>query len=307
MSTDHDRTHGGHGTPHSGPGDITAATPLAGAEPLGVDWIHGSISAKHNTDPDIQVHWYDEKTVILRQNKAVDYEAPFMFLFFGAARAVLIDTGATESPELFPLRTTIDGLISEWLGRHPTQGYPLAVLHSHSHDDHTAGDGQFVGRPRTTVVPATRHQVYDYLGLTDDLDRPARLDLGGRVLDCIASPGHDAAAVTFYDASTGLLLTGDTVYPGRLYVRDWPAFVATIDRLLSFAESHPVSHVLGCHIEMTTTPGVDYPIRTVHQPHEPPLEMTVEHLRDIRRAVEEVGDQPGRYVYRDFIIHHLDS
>jgi hydroxyacylglutathione hydrolase len=126
------------------------------------------------------------------------------------------------------------------------------------------------------------------------------------VLDCIASPGHDEAAITFYDGSTGLLLTGDTIYPGRLYVRDWPAFVATIDRLLSFAETHAVSHVLGCHIEMTTTPGVDYPIRTVYQPQEPPLEMTVDHLRDLRRAVDEVGDQPGRYVYSDFIIHHLE-
>jgi hypothetical protein len=51
-----------------------------------------------------------------------------------------------------------------------------------------------------------------------------------------------------------------------LNVRDWPAFVATIDRLIAFADTHPVSHVLGCHIEMTTTPGVDYPIRTVYHP-----------------------------------------
>jgi hypothetical protein len=60
------------------------------ARPLGVDWIHGSVSAKHNVDPDIQVHWYDEHTVILRQNMAINYEAPFMFLLFGEARAVLI-------------------------------------------------------------------------------------------------------------------------------------------------------------------------------------------------------------------------
>ena len=46
------------------------------ARPLGVRWIHGSESAKHNTDPDIQVHWYDEHTVILRQNMAINYEAP---------------------------------------------------------------------------------------------------------------------------------------------------------------------------------------------------------------------------------------
>jgi hydroxyacylglutathione hydrolase len=281
-------------------------TPQVPTRPLGVSWIHGSVSSKHNRDPDIQVHWYDQSTVILRQNKAIDYEAPFMFVLFGEARAVLIDTGATESPQYFPLRSTIDGLISQWLQRHPRRDYELVVLHTHSHDDHVAGDGQFLGRPGTTVVPANRGDVYEHLGLTPDLDLPARVDLGGRVLDCIASPGHDEAAITFYDGFTGLLLTGDTIYPGRLYVRDWPAFVATIDRLLSFAETHAVSHVLGCHIEMTTTPGVDYPIRTVYQPQEPPLEMTVDHLRDLRRAVDEVGDQSGRYVYSDFIIHHLE-
>jgi hydroxyacylglutathione hydrolase len=37
------------------------------ARPLGVDCIHGSVLAKHNTDPDIHVYWYDEHTVILRQ------------------------------------------------------------------------------------------------------------------------------------------------------------------------------------------------------------------------------------------------
>lgn len=70
---------------------------------------------------------------------------------------------------------------------------------------------------------------------------------------CIVSPGHNEAAITFHDAYTELMLTADTVYPGRLYVEDWPAFRATIDRLIAFAETHPVSHVLGCHIEMTTT------------------------------------------------------
>jgi hydroxyacylglutathione hydrolase len=270
--------------------------------PLAVDWICGSVSAKHNPDPDIQVHRYDEHTVILRQNMAINFEAPFMFLMFGGVRAVLIDTGATESGEFFPLRSVVDDLVTEWLALHPRDAYELVVVHSHSHDDHVAGDGQFADRPATTVVDA--RLATNYLGLTADVDRSARLDLGGRALDCIASPGHDDTAITFYDAFTGFLLTGDTVYPGRLYVQDWPAFHATIDRLIAFAESHPVSHVLGCHIEMTTTPGVDYPIRTVYQPDEPPLEMTVDQLRDIRRAIHEIGDRPGRHVYADFVIHH---
>jgi len=277
------------------------------ARPLGVAWIHRSLSAKHNTDPDIQVHWYDEHTAILRQNKAIDYEAPFMFLLFGSARAVLIDTGATASEEFFPLRVVIDGLVAQWLARHQRADYRLVVLHSHSHRDHVAGDGQLVDRPGTTVVDASLDAVTGYLGLTADVDRPARLGLGGPALDCIANPGHDAAAITYYDAYTGLLLTGDTVYPGRQYVEDWSAFTATIDRLIAFGESHRVTHVLGCHIEMSTTPGVDYPVRTTYQPDEPPLEMTVDQLRDIRRAIGEISNRPGRYVYPGFVIHYQGS
>ncbi|HEY9662288.1 MAG TPA: hypothetical protein V6C65_27850, partial [Allocoleopsis sp.] len=41
---------------------------------LEVKWHHGSISPKHNTDPDIQVHAYNEHTYILRQNIAVNHE-----------------------------------------------------------------------------------------------------------------------------------------------------------------------------------------------------------------------------------------
>ena len=287
--------------------DFTPPADRGQASPLDVRWIHGSVSSKHNTDPDIQVHWYDPHTAILRQNKAIDYEAPFLFLLFGNSRALLLDTGATEQPEFFPLRATVDDLIGAWLEQHPRDGYELLVLHTHAHGDHVAADGQFLDRPGTTVVPADRDDVYAYLGLTDDLERPAPLDLGGRVVDCIASPGHDPAAITFYDGFTGLLFTGDTLYPGRLYVRDWPAFVATVERLVAFSETHPVSHVFGCHIEMTTTPGEDYPIRTMYQPDEPPLEMSVGHLHELRGAVEEVGGQPGRHPYQDFIIHVLEE
>src|SRR5215469_13188010 len=98
---------------------IDFSTGTAQARPLDVRWIHGSPSAKHNTDPDIQIHRYDEHTVILRQNKAINYEAPFLYLLFGEEKALLIDTGATAEAEFFPLRGTIDGLLEEWLARNP--------------------------------------------------------------------------------------------------------------------------------------------------------------------------------------------
>ncbi|MFD7447515.1 MBL fold metallo-hydrolase [Kitasatospora sp. NPDC059827] len=278
-----------------------AGAPIA--RPLDVPWIHGSPSAKHDTDPEIQTHEYDEHTVILRQNKAVHYEASFLFLLFGAERAVLIDTGATAEPEYFPLRETVDGLITQWLARNPRDHYPLLVLHTHPHGDHIAGDGQFADRPDTTLVGADLPTAWAYFGFDHDPEATARVDLGGgRVLECLATPGHHPAAVTYYDPWTGFLLTGDTVYPGRLYIDDWPAFGRSIERLIAFTRERPVTHVLGCHIEMTREPGVDYPIRTTHQPDEPPLQLTVDHLHRIRAALAELGDHPRRHALDDLIL-----
>jgi hydroxyacylglutathione hydrolase len=268
---------------------------------LDVSWIHGSPSAKH-TDSDLQVYPYDRHTLILRQNMAINYEAPFLYLLFGEYRAVLIDTGATASAEYFPLRRVVDGLIADWLRAHPRDAYRLLVLHTHAHGDHVAGDAQFADRPDTEIIDAERDSAWPYFGFDTDPDRVALLDLGGRVLECLSTPGHHEAAVTFYDRHTGLLLTGDTVYRGRLYIEDWAAFGRSIDRLIAFSQTRPVSHVLGCHIEMTNQQGVDYPIFTTYQPDEPPLEMTVEHLRDVRAALDEIGEEPKRRWFPDFVI-----
>jgi hydroxyacylglutathione hydrolase len=270
---------------------------------LNVAWIHGSEAAKYNTDPDIQVHAYNEHTYILRQNMAVHYEAPFMFLLFGNSRALLLDTGATADARYFPLRRTVDEIIEGWLADHPCPGdYRLLVLHTHSHTDHTAADGQFAGRPGTETVGAKREDAWPYFGFTDEPDRVAQVDLGGRVLDCLATPGHHEAAVTYYDRYTRLLLTGDTIYPGRLYVFDWPAFVRSIDRLMEWCAQRPVTHLLGCHIEMTTTPGADYPAGWSYQPDEPPLELTTDHLEQIQATLKAHDYQPDRYVLPQMII-----
>ena len=144
---------------------------------LDVRWIHGSPSARHNRDPELQVHRYDEHTVILRQNKAVHHEAPFLYLLFGNDRALLVDTGATPDPQFFPLRATVDRLLDGWLAARPRDRYQLLVLHSHGHSDHVAGDGQFAGRPDTTVVGADQKAMTGFLGLRDRPDGVAQVDL----------------------------------------------------------------------------------------------------------------------------------
>ncbi|WP_406342544.1 MBL fold metallo-hydrolase [Streptomyces sp. NBC_00648] len=271
---------------------------------LPTTWHAGHPSPKHDPAPEIQIHRYTEHTVLLRQNKSVHFEAPFLFLLFGNERALLLDTGASADPAHFPLRATVDALIDEWLTRHPRTGYELLVTHTHGHGDHIAADAQFADRPRTTVVAPGLDDVVDHFGFTDWPHKAVELDLGGRVLDLIPGPGHHPAAVVFYDRHTRALLTGDSLYPGRLYVDDAAAYAETADRLVDFCATRPVTHVLGCHIEMTTTPDEDYPRGTTYQPDEPPLELTAAHLDTLRRALAETDGRPGSHPYGDFILVH---
>jgi hydroxyacylglutathione hydrolase len=271
---------------------------------LSVRWIHGSRSPRHRTDPPIQVHRYDAHTVIMRQSKDLSFEAPFLYLFFGNARALLLDTGATSDPAHFPLRATVDRLVAEWLGEHPRGSYELVVAHTHGHNDHTAGDAQFSERADTIVVPKAVEAVRAFFGIAEWPSGAGRLDLGGRVLEVLPTPGHDPREVSVYDPWTQFLITGDVVYPGRLYAFDFPAFLGSLNRLASFAEKTPVSHVMGCHIEMTRTPKRDYPAGAKYQPDEPPLEMTVDQLHSVRGAAESVAKTLGAHYFDDYAIFH---
>ena len=77
-----------------GPIDFTSQVPAPGSFPA--RWICGSPSCMDNHDPPIQVHWYNEHTVFMRQNKGYSYEAPFMHLYFGNERILMLDQGFTQ-------------------------------------------------------------------------------------------------------------------------------------------------------------------------------------------------------------------
>jgi hydroxyacylglutathione hydrolase len=271
---------------------------------LDVSWDHGSISPKHDTDPDIQIHAYNEHTFILRQNMAVNYEAPFMFLMFGNDRAILLDTGATRSPEFFPLRHTIDTLMDEWLVNHPRSDYALVVAHTHLHRDHFEADSQFSDRPNTQIVGRTLADTIAFYGFQHWPAEIVSFDLGGRVLQVMGSPGHEIAEVSIYDPYAHILFTGDIFYPGRLYVMDWDAFRQSIDRLVKFTETHAITHILGCHIEMSIYPKIDYLVRSIYQPYERPLQMTVEQLKSVQTAIQEIDGKPGIYAFDDYVIYN---
>jgi hydroxyacylglutathione hydrolase len=248
--------------------------------------------------PNWQIHEYNEDFFILRESGCTNYEKPFLYLLFGKDRAMLEDTGAGKSDAA----QVVGELIAKWLAVKGRPSIPLVVTHSHSHGDHIAGDALFRGMPNVTMVPLTLDGTREFFGIDKWPDGLGRIDLGERILDVIPIPGHDALSVAFYDRQTGVLLTGDSLYPGRLYVRDFPEFARSTARLVAFTRGKIVAHVLGTHVEQTLTPYKDYPVGTKYQPDEHALALSRGNLLELQEALEGMKDKPVRMALRDFTI-----
>jgi len=273
--------------------DFTSNLPAKGTFPE--KWIHGSPSCLDNTDPPIQVHWYNEHTALLRQNKAYNYEAPFMHLYFGNDRILLIDEGYTKLAHDWPLRATVESCIEAWCARNHRNPEDLQLLlaFTHLHDDHYAAIDQFADRPNTRAMGLTHEQMIGFWGMTNYPDQRVALDLGGRTILIWGSPGHVLSEFAYYDTYTQILFTGDMFYAGRCYISFWDKWFASMQRLIAFVDTHPVTHIVGCHVEISRT-GEEYPYGITYQPDEAPLQLSVDDLRHAY-AISQKVTEPGIY------------
>lgn len=260
-------------------------------------WNHGSNDCAKNEDPALDVYRFDADTYILRQDKCVNYEAPFIYVLFGQHTVFVLDTGATADPSQFPLYETVKRLIAQRNQRE----IRILVAHSHSHGDHRAADPQFRGKPDVTLVEANSKAVRDYFGFSAWPKGSARVDLGGRLLEVVPAPGHQDEAVAVYDSRTAWLLTGDNLYPGRLYVRNWNEFCSSIARLVKFSNARHISAVLGAHIEISSS-GRLFEAGSTFQPNEASLALTSEDLSQLDQVLRDAGNESKEIVTDKFVV-----
>src|SRR5688572_20900585 len=141
-------------------------------------WNRGAADCSSNRDPAIEVFQFDADTYVLRQNKCVHFEAPFIYILFGEHTVFVQDTGATDDPAQFPLYDVVQDLVAR--RDRPSGAAPLRLLvtHSHSHGDHTAGDPQFKGKPGVTLIEPTAEVVRKHFKLANWPDGWATIELG---------------------------------------------------------------------------------------------------------------------------------
>jgi hydroxyacylglutathione hydrolase len=268
----------------------TVASPQPVPGSLDVHWNEGALDCKATLQAPLQVHVYEPQTFILRQNPCTSFEANFLYLLIGSDRAVLIDTGAVADPKEMPLAKTILELLPE----KDHKKLPLLVAHTHRHMDHRAGDPRFVSLPSVKVVPIDLEGVKAFFRFTNWPNEIAHLDLGGRTVDVIPTPGHDPTHVAFYDSRTGILFSGDFLLPGRLLIEDAAAYHESAIRVIDFLKTRPLTHILGSHIELDSA-GRAYRFGSHYHPNEHRLELAREDLTALPAAFESFNGFYAQY------------
>jgi glyoxylase-like metal-dependent hydrolase (beta-lactamase superfamily II) len=150
------------------------------------------------------------------------YQENYAYLILGETRAILFDSGS-GTRDMSPIVASLTKL-------------PVTVIVSHLHFDHLGGIAPF----KTVAMidlPQTRADVtddwfqpgrYEFLGQSDSLAAPrfkisewlaagAEIDLGGRKLKLLSTPGHTPTSVSLYDAAAKRIYCGDYMYPTMLY------------------------------------------------------------------------------------------
>jgi len=247
-----------------------------------------------------QVHAYDETTIVIRQNPCVDYEANLLYLLIGDERALLLDSGATDDPQL---TAQLTDLVSKYLVKPDGSRLPLVVAHTHGHQDHRAGDAAFAAQPETTVVPVDSEGMRKFFGLQNWPEGGANFELGNRRIEVTPTPGHHPDHLVFIDSRTRLLFSGDFLLPGRLLVDDIEAYEASALRVIEAVNAHGVQFALGAHIEMAAN-GELYSGGTSFHPDERalPLPFDSERAVALRQALQDFNGFYSRHP--DYAVVH---
>jgi hydroxyacylglutathione hydrolase len=257
---------------------------------LDVHWNEGAADCKATPQAPLQVHAYESQTFILRQSPCASFEANFLYLLIGSDKALLIDTGAVADPKEMPLAKTILELLPD----KDRIKLALLVAHTHRHLDHRAGDPQFASLPSVQIVPIDLEGVRAFFRFTNWPNEIAHLDLGGRTVDVIPTPGHNPTHVAFYDSRTGILFSGDFLMPGRLLIEDAAAYRESARRVVDFLKTRPLIHILGGHIELNTA-GHAYRFGSHYHPNEHRLELAKEDLTALPAAFESFNGFYARH------------
>lgn len=234
------------------------------------------------------VRWFDDYFTVERLDERTwaigepryDQQV-FNYLIAGRRRALLFDAG-TGRRDIRPVVAALTDL-------------PLTFMPSHLHYDHVGNEVTFE-HVALVDLPALRERAPDdrlaltwseHLGGIEGYEAPTLkidewvppggyVDLGGRRLRLLHTPGHTSDSVSLLDEQRGLMFAGDFLYDGPLFAfLPNSSLAAYLDAAGAVLEIAPEDlRVFGAH--RVTPPGAP--------------RLAIRDLRDLRSALEGVRD-----------------
>jgi glyoxylase-like metal-dependent hydrolase (beta-lactamase superfamily II) len=192
---------------------------------------------------------YDEKEVfgnedvVFRQIDAHTWEGnghlmanETLYLIEGNDRAVLLDAGT----KIADLDKIVAGITSR----------PVTFIATHVHPDHT-GEAikyfpvMYLNPADTVLIPAIMPQ---YEGELRFLKDGEIIDLGGRQIEVIFTPGHTPGSTTFMDKAAGYGISADAFGSGNLLLSvDFSTLISTCRKTIDYMEKHGIKHLYPGH------------------------------------------------------------
>jgi len=260
--------------------------------------VYATLERVNTPDPWFEV--YKIRPGVLAIYEPHQSEEVISYLILGTNKALLFDTGMGISN----MRKLVEGLTK----------LPVSVLNSHTHNDHIGDNWRFndiygmdTDFTRANAKGSTK-DAQDELApgqicgelpagfnpqeyrtrpfhISHWLHDGDTINLGGRVLKVLATPGHTPDSIALLDAGNGLLFTGDTFYPGPIYLyrpeTDLDAYVASVKKLAALVPT--LQLLLPAHNEPVADPGY--------------LPRVVAAMAQVRSGKLKTVDQSGTPVY----------
>ena len=227
------------------------------------------------------------------------WEETHCYLLNGNNRSLLIDTGlgicniADEVKKLTSLPVTAVATHIHWdhIGGHCY--FPDFCAHEEELDWLNGGFPLSTETVREMVLdrcdPPEEFRVEEYTMFqgcpTRVLQDGDIIDLGGRVLEVLHTPGHSPGHMCFFERETGYLFTGDLIYKDVLFAyypsTDPAAYLDSVERVAK----QPVKRVFPAHHSLDIQPEM------------------LDRVRDAFRELKDAGKLRhggGRFDYGDF-------
>lgn len=150
---------------------------------------------------DVTFRQIDEHTW-LGNGKLMFFES--LYLIEGEERAILLDAGTV----IKDLDKIVAGITSK----------PVTLIATHVHPDHTGSAINYFPEIYLNIADTVNMPEYmpDYKGTIKQLTDGEVIDLGGRKIEVMFTPGHTPGSVTFFDAEAGYGFSADAFGSGHM-------------------------------------------------------------------------------------------